>query len=313
MRKEYEIIVSYAFILPKVMSSSASISAAKKRRANQPNMQPMPMQPMQPQMQRPISAPGAPGAIPLANLTPAQRQQYLQQQQIRLQQPQMLQQQMLQQQMLQQHQQQHQHQLQQQQQQQHQTQKQNPVNYNQQSQPPKLSWPAPPIYIMKQMDTLLFQQGQSIDEIKNRLNCIETGSSDGAIIPSINNIENIKSDPEFINGIVDNIMSNSNLSEIIEQIDVVQNENRELRDLLHAQQKTINEMNIMLLKLFSQVHNLVREDQVKPIKPVEAAESSEAVEAVEAVEAAESAESEGEEVEGLESSSANVELEITDK
>lgn len=60
------------------------------------------------------------------------------------------------------------------------------------------------------------------------------------------------SDPEFVNGIVDNIMTNSNLAEIIEQIDAVQSENRELRDLIYAQQKTMNEMNIMLLKLFSQ-------------------------------------------------------------
>lgn len=97
------------------------------------------------------------------------------------------------------------------------------------------------------MDTLLFQHAQSIDEIKNRLNCIETGSSESAITP---NIENINQD--FINAVVDNIMTNSNLSEIIEQIDVVQNDNNELRELLHAQQKTINEMNAMLMKLLSQ-------------------------------------------------------------
>ena len=110
------------------------------------------------------------------------------------------------------------------------------------------------------MDTLLFQQSQSIDEIKNRLNCIESGSPS---VVGVNNntitlddIENIKpalmSDPEFVGGIVDNIMNNSNLSEIIEQIDTLQSENRELRELLHAQQKTINEMNIILLKLFTQ-------------------------------------------------------------
>jgi len=59
-------------------------------------------------------------------------------------------------------------------------------------------------------------------------------------------------DDHFVSSIVDNIMANSNLSEIIEQIDAVQTENRELRDLLYAQQKTISEMNIMLLKIFSQ-------------------------------------------------------------
>jgi len=121
------------------------------------------------------------------------------------------------------------------------------------------------------MDTILFQQSQTIDELKNRLNFIESGSfpdglPDGALeassgaesgrIGSHLVLEQTKhsllTDDEFVSGIVDNIMTNSNLSEIIEQIDTVQNENRELRELLHAQQKTINEMNIMLLKLISQ-------------------------------------------------------------
>ena len=119
---------------------------------------------------------------------------------------------------------------------------------------------------MKQMDTLLFQQAQYIDEIKNRLNCIETGSSYG---DDVNPAENLKSDPDFINGIVDNIMTNSNLSEIIEQIDVVQNENRELRELLDAQQKTINEMNAMLLKLFSQEDQAVVETEPAEVDALE--------------------------------------------
>ena len=113
------------------------------------------------------------------------------------------------------------------------------------------------------MDNILFQQSQSIDEIKNRLNCIETGDlSDGVGHADSGHINSrlildqtklsLLADNEFVSGIVDNIMTNSNLSEIIEQIDTVQTENRELRELLHAQQKTINEMNVMLLKLISQ-------------------------------------------------------------
>jgi hypothetical protein len=110
---------------------------------------------------------------------------------------------------------------------------------------------------MKQMDTMLFQQSQSIDDIKNRLNCIESGSLSGSGLPESGlGLEQIKpalmSDEEFVAGIVDNIMTNSNLSEIIEQIDAVQTENHELRELLYAQQKTINEMNLMLVKMFSQ-------------------------------------------------------------
>jgi len=102
-----------------------------------------------------------------------------------------------------------------------------------------------------------------MDEIKNRLNCIESGSISESGLSNFSeselNLEQIKpalmADTDFVSGIVDNIMTNSNLSEIIEQIDIVQTENRELRELLHAQQKTINEMNLMLLKLFSQSLN----------------------------------------------------------
>ena len=117
---------------------------------------------------------------------------------------------------------------------------------------------------MKQMDTMLFQQSQSIDDIKNRLNCIESGAFSESGLDGLSglhesselDLDQIKpalmSDNDFVSGIVDNIMTNSNLSEVIEQIDTVQSETRELRELLHAQQKTINEMNIMLLKLISQ-------------------------------------------------------------
>ena len=131
---------------------------------------------------------------------------------------------------------------------------QQPQQPQQPQKPIPLSWPAPPIYVMKQMDTLLFQHGQSIDEIKNRLNCIETGSGSEFVSGTVEEFSKsaLMSDPEFVNGIVDNIMTNSNLADIIEQIDAVQSENQELRELFYAQQKTINEMNLMLLKLFSQ-------------------------------------------------------------
>lgn len=233
------------------MSSSASISAAKKRRANQ--LQP-PQMMQQQQQQRPISAPG-PAPSPLANLTPAQRQQFLIQQQQRM----MQQQQMSQANRNAQAQAPPQPLPQANRSQQHQHQQPAGQSGSGSAEQVKLTWPAPPIYLMKQMDNILFQQSQSIDEIKNRLNCIETGSlvvADGSAQPQFSGIESIKpalmSDSEFVGGIVDNIMTNSNLSEIIEQIDAVQTENRELRELLYAQQKTINEMNIMLLKLFSQ-------------------------------------------------------------
>lgn len=177
---------------------------------------------------------------------------------------------------------------------------------------------------MKQMDTLLFQHGQSIDEIKNRLNCIENGVGDFSPSNDMTPLSKpqLMSDPEFVNGIVDNIMTNSNLAEIIEQMEVVQDENRELRELLYAQQKTINEMNIMLLKLFSQSQGMqpvapqvavvqelkvaelkVETQELKVEQEVEAEEQEEEAEEQEAQEKAEAQTQENE----------NIALEIVDK
>lgn len=288
------------------MSSSASISAAKKRRANQ--VQP-PTAP-QPTMQRPGTAP----APSLANMSPAQRQQF-----------------MIQQQRMMQQQQQQQQQMQQQQQQKPQS-KQLSGNQsgnqtgNQKtalSKAPALTWPMPPIYLMKQMDTILFQQSQSIDELKNRLNCIESGSlpdglpntgsgsgsgSGGSQLVLEQTKHSLLVDDEFVSGIVDNIMTNSNLSEIIEQIDTVQNENRELRELLHAQQKTINEMNVMLLKLISQSLNQPQVAVAPSIPQVSASAQPPADADADAVENADEEESEDKE-ETLEN---NIHLDVID-
>lgn len=170
---------------------------------------------------------------------------------------------------------------------------------------------------MKQMDTLLFQHGQSIDEIKNRLNCIENGVGNFSTSDDITSISKpqLMSDPEFVNGIVDNIMTNSNLAEIIEQMEVVQDENRELRELLYAQQKTINEMNIMLLKLFSQSQGM------QPVQPasaaqelkVEAQELKVEAEEVEAEEQEVKEEAEAQEVKEEAQENENIALEIVDK
>ena len=173
---------------------------------------------------------------------------------------------------------------------------------------------------MKQMDTLLFQHGQSIDEIKNRLNCIENGSGNFSISNDVTSVskQQLMSDPEFVNGIVDNIMTNSNLAEIIEQMEVVQDENRELRELLYAQQKTINEMNIMLLKLFSQSQGMqqvapqVAELKVAVVQELKVEAEAQEVEAEEQEEEAEEQEAQ-EKAEAQTQENENIALEIVDK
>jgi hypothetical protein len=57
---------------------------------------------------------------------------------------------------------------------------------------------------------------------------------------------------EFVEGIVNKIVNETNLSEVIMKIEPVVKENQELRSLIHSQQQMMNEMNTMLLRLMNQ-------------------------------------------------------------
>jgi len=56
---------------------------------------------------------------------------------------------------------------------------------------------------------------------------------------------------EFVQGVVDKIIHETNLSEVILKIDPIIKENQELRSLIHSQQEMMNQMNIMLLRLLN--------------------------------------------------------------
>jgi hypothetical protein len=56
---------------------------------------------------------------------------------------------------------------------------------------------------------------------------------------------------EFVEGIVDKIVNDTNLSEVIMKIEPLVKENQELRSLIHSQQQMMNEMNTMLLRLLN--------------------------------------------------------------
>ena len=56
---------------------------------------------------------------------------------------------------------------------------------------------------------------------------------------------------DFVQGIVDKIVNETNLSETIMKIEPIIKENQELRSLIHSQQKMLNEMNIMVLRLLN--------------------------------------------------------------
>jgi hypothetical protein len=57
---------------------------------------------------------------------------------------------------------------------------------------------------------------------------------------------------EFVEGIVDKIVNETNLSEVIMKIEPIIKENQELRSLLHSQQQMMNEMNMMLFRLLNE-------------------------------------------------------------
>jgi hypothetical protein len=63
--------------------------------------------------------------------------------------------------------------------------------------------------------------------------------------------ENIIEDSNFISKVVDNILTNTNLSDIINQIEPLQKENEALRALLNSQQKTLNELSGLVMKLLT--------------------------------------------------------------
>ena len=65
---------------------------------------------------------------------------------------------------------------------------------------------------------------------------------------------------EFVEGIVNKIVNETNLSEVIMKIEPIVKENQELRSLLHSQQQMMNEMNTMLLRLLNQDNKLKQEE-----------------------------------------------------
>ena len=72
--------------------------------------------------------------------------------------------------------------------------------------------------------------------------------------------ENMINNRSFISSIVETIMTDTNISEIIGQIDPIIHENRELRALLHSQQEMLNHMNALIYKLLTHAGATVEVD-----------------------------------------------------
>ena len=68
-------------------------------------------------------------------------------------------------------------------------------------------------------------------------------------------ISDLTSNREFILNVVENIMKNTNLSDLVNEIEPIKAENRELRSLVLSQQEMMNGMNSLLFKLLNRVHS----------------------------------------------------------
>ena len=79
----------------------------------------------------------------------------------------------------------------------------------------------------------------------------ETDGDDEPLILMTEVIGDLLDSREFMQGVVDKIMNETNLAEVIFKIDPIIKENQELRALLHSQQETLNQMNTMLLKFLN--------------------------------------------------------------
>jgi hypothetical protein len=72
-----------------------------------------------------------------------------------------------------------------------------------------------------------------------------------------NFINELTGNQSFISSAVESIMKNTNLSDMVNEIEPIKAENRELRSLLLSQQEMMNGMNSLLFKLLNTVHHTV--------------------------------------------------------
>jgi hypothetical protein len=147
----------------------------------------------------------------------------------------------------------------------------------------------PPIVVLKSHDAKLEEHNQILHNILHKLDDLQSSNDDNTAAGvsysevdkprSSNNADNadnaeeddeellmdvvmndLTNSREFVEGIVNKIVNETNLSEVIMKIEPLVKENQELRSLIHSQQQMMNEMNTMLLRLLNG-NNHVKEEQ----------------------------------------------------
>jgi hypothetical protein len=127
--------------------------------------------------------------------------------------------------------------------------------------------PLPPNVLFKLHHDELLSQDATLNEHSNRLQLLTNrvdkieksggvgggggGGDDEMSGANSASYESIVEDGTFIAKVVDNILTNTNLSDIINQIEPLQKENEALRALLNSQQTTLNELSGLVMKLLN--------------------------------------------------------------
>jgi hypothetical protein len=135
----------------------------------------------------------------------------------------------------------------------------------------------PPIVVLKSHDAKLEEHNQILHNILHKLDNLQSSNADKPrnnnedINEEINDDNNeedgeellmdvvmndLTNSREFVEGIVNKIVNETNLSEVIMKIEPLVKENQELRSLIHSQQQMMNEMNTMLLRLLNDSNNI---------------------------------------------------------
>jgi DNA gyrase/topoisomerase IV subunit A len=92
-------------------------------------------------------------------------------------------------------------------------------------------------------------------------------------------IYKITENQTFIANTVSHIMKNTNLAELVTEVNAVKTENRELRSILNSQHEMMNGMNALLFTLLNNLHRS-REEYENKTKPEDASEQPQEAAAV---------------------------------
>ena len=103
------------------------------------------------------------------------------------------------------------------------------------------------------MDAILNEHSNRLQMLSNRLDKGATPSAGTTNASDLNDLsyDKLVNNTDFITKILDNILTNTNLSDIINQIEPLQKENESLRSLLNSQQTTLNELSGLVMKLLA--------------------------------------------------------------